>query len=34
MIIQKRNVEKPTVQINLQNAMKRDVVGLQTGFEP
>lgn len=32
--IQKRNVEEPTEQINLQNAMKRDVVGLQTGFEP
>lgn len=34
IIIQKRNVEEPTEQINLQNAMKRDVVGLQTGFEP
>lgn len=34
IIIQKKNVEKPTKRSNLQNAMKRDVVGLQTGFEP
>lgn len=33
-MIQKGNVEKPTEQSNLQNAMKRDVVGLETGFEP
>ena len=33
-MIQKRNVEEPTEQSHLQNAMKRAVVGLQTGFEP
>lgn len=34
VIIQKRNVEEPTEQINLQSAMKGDAVGLQERFEP
>lgn len=33
-MIQKRNVEEPTEQINLQSAMKGDAVGLQERFEP
>lgn len=34
MIIQEKSVDKPTERSNLQNAMKRDVEGLETGFEP
>lgn len=34
IIIQEKSVVKPTERSNLQNAMKRDVEGLETGFEP
>lgn len=34
MIIQEKSVVKHTERSNLQNAMKRDVEGLETGFEP
>lgn len=34
MIIHEKSVVKPTERSNLQNAMKRDVEGLETGFEP